>query len=50
MLAFVISGFSQLLNIGPYEELGDKKRSKIGMKVLEKRAVAIVHEFMSLTV
>ncbi|XP_021745227.1 protein ROOT PRIMORDIUM DEFECTIVE 1-like [Chenopodium quinoa] len=35
---------------GPYEVVGEKKRAKIGLKGLEKRAVAIVHEFMSLTV
>lgn len=33
--------------IGPYEEIGEAKKSKLG---IEKRAVAIVHEFLSLTV
>ncbi|CAN1121585.1 Protein ROOT PRIMORDIUM DEFECTIVE 1 [Linum perenne] len=37
--------------VGPYEELREKKQqSKAGMKRLEKRAVAIAHEFLSLTV
>ncbi|KAK9735047.1 hypothetical protein RND81_04G180300 [Saponaria officinalis] len=36
--------------VGPYEAMGAKKRTKSGMKMLEKRAVAIVHEFMNLTV
>lgn len=36
--------------IGPYEVVGEKKRAKSSVKGLEKRAVAIVHEFMSLTV
>ncbi|KAL1833503.1 hypothetical protein ACET3Z_003154 [Daucus carota] len=36
--------------IGPYDEMGVKSKSKRGMKVLEKRAVGIVHEFLSLTV
>ncbi|KAH9621151.1 hypothetical protein KSS87_010391 [Heliosperma pusillum] len=36
--------------IGPYEQVGEKKRTNNGMKMLEKRAVAIVHEFMNLTV
>ncbi|KAL2940490.1 Protein ROOT PRIMORDIUM DEFECTIVE 1 [Bienertia sinuspersici] len=45
-----IKQWQKLPYIGPYEVLGEKKRTKIGMKGLEKRAVAIVHEFMSLTV
>lgn len=35
---------------GPYDEVTDKCRSKAGAKMMEKRAVAIVHEFLSLTV
>ncbi|GMY21886.1 protein ROOT PRIMORDIUM DEFECTIVE 1-like [Fagus crenata] len=35
--------------VGPYEEIGEKKRSKAGMMASEKRAVAIIHEFLSLT-
>ncbi|KAG5252207.1 protein ROOT PRIMORDIUM DEFECTIVE [Salix suchowensis] len=34
----------------PYEDLTEKKKTKAGLKRLEKRAVAIVHEFLSLTV
>ncbi|KAL2936613.1 Protein ROOT PRIMORDIUM DEFECTIVE 1 [Bienertia sinuspersici] len=45
-----IKEWQKLPYIGPYEVLGEKKRAKIGMKGLEKRAVAIVHEFMNLTV
>ncbi|XWS33147.1 hypothetical protein CRYUN_Cryun22dG0053700 [Craigia yunnanensis] len=36
--------------VGPYEGMGEKKRSKTRIMGLEKRAVAIVHEFLSLTV
>ncbi|XP_052184876.1 protein ROOT PRIMORDIUM DEFECTIVE 1 [Diospyros lotus] len=36
--------------IGPYEEAGKKNSSKSGRMGLEKRAVGIVHEFLSLTV
>ncbi|KAK4278149.1 hypothetical protein QN277_016037 [Acacia crassicarpa] len=36
--------------VGPYEMMGEKKKSKAGMMALEKRAVSIVHEFLSLTV
>ncbi|KAL6959726.1 hypothetical protein U1Q18_039880 [Sarracenia purpurea var. burkii] len=36
--------------VGPYEELGEKKKSKSGRMGLEKRAVGFVHEFLSLTV
>lgn len=41
----------QLLQyVGPYDEVTEKSRSKAGVMMLEKRAVAIVHEFLSLTV
>ncbi|CAN0919808.1 Protein ROOT PRIMORDIUM DEFECTIVE 1 [Linum grandiflorum] len=37
--------------VGPYQDLREKKQqSKAGMRRLEKRAVAIAHEFLSLTV
>ncbi|KAF5175718.1 Root primordium defective [Thalictrum thalictroides] len=36
--------------IGPYSEMREKKKTRAGVKALEKRAVAIVHEFLSLTV
>ncbi|KMT15220.1 hypothetical protein BVRB_3g063310 [Beta vulgaris subsp. vulgaris] len=45
-----VKEWQRLPYIGPYEEVGVKKRTKSGVKGLEKRAVAIVHEFMSLTV
>ncbi|XVF58782.1 hypothetical protein PTKIN_Ptkin07bG0094300 [Pterospermum kingtungense] len=35
---------------GPYVRMGEKERSKTRIMGLEKRAVAIVHEFLSLTV
>lgn len=36
--------------VGPYEEVGECKKSRLGKMGMEKRAVAIVHEFLSLTV
>lgn len=45
-----VKEWQSLPYIGPYEELGEKKRTKAGLMRLEKRAVAIVHEFLSLTV
>ncbi|XWS44716.1 hypothetical protein CRYUN_Cryun15aG0071500 [Craigia yunnanensis] len=36
--------------VGPYEEMEEKERSKTRIMGLKKRAVAIVHEFLSLTV
>lgn len=45
-----VKEWQKLPYIGPYEVAGEKKRAKSGIKGLEKRAVAIVHEFMSLTV
>ncbi|KAJ7964364.1 Protein ROOT PRIMORDIUM DEFECTIVE 1 [Quillaja saponaria] len=36
--------------VGPYERMGEKKRTKAGIMASEKRAVSIVHEFLSLTV
>ncbi|KAK2982682.1 hypothetical protein RJ640_010848 [Escallonia rubra] len=39
-----------LAYVGPYEEVGEKKRTKSEMKALEKQAVEVVHEFLSLTV
>ncbi|KAE8037666.1 hypothetical protein FH972_010237 [Carpinus fangiana] len=35
---------------GPYEAIGEKKRPNAGVRALEKRAAAIVYEFLSLTV
>lgn len=45
-----VKEWQRLPYVGPYEEMGEKKRSKAGIMGLEKRAVAIVHEFLSLTV
>ncbi|XP_065854313.1 protein ROOT PRIMORDIUM DEFECTIVE 1 [Euphorbia lathyris] len=42
--------WKKLPYVGPYDELGEKKRSRTGPAALEKRSVAIVHEFLSLTV
>ncbi|KAL1370330.1 hypothetical protein AAHE18_01G052400 [Arachis hypogaea] len=37
--------------VGPYEVVvGEKKKSKAALMAMEKRAVSIVHEFLSLTV
>ncbi|KAL8206318.1 hypothetical protein R6Q57_009869 [Mikania cordata] len=46
-----VKEWQKLPYIGPYEEFPSvKKRSKTGVMEIEKRAVAIVHEFLSLTV
>ncbi|GMI79960.1 hypothetical protein like AT1G06440 [Hibiscus trionum] len=45
-----VKEWQRLPYVGPYEEMGEKKRSKAGIMALEKRAVAVVHEFLSLTV
>ncbi|KAJ4828840.1 hypothetical protein Tsubulata_010497 [Turnera subulata] len=47
-----VKEWQSLPYLGPYEELDleEKKSSKAGVKGLEKRAVGIVHEFLSLTV
>lgn len=46
-----VKEWQKLPYIGPYEEFtGAKKKSKIGVMEVEKRAVGIVHEFLSLTV
>lgn len=45
-----VKEWQRLPYVGPYEEMGEKKRSKSGMMEMEKRAVGIVHEFLSLTV
>lgn len=45
-----VKEWQRLPYVGPYEELAEKKRSKAGLMGLEKRSVAIVHEFLSLTV
>ncbi|KAJ6390031.1 hypothetical protein OIU77_024288 [Salix suchowensis] len=45
-----VKEWQSLPYLGPYEDLTEKKKTKAGLKRLEKRAVAIVHEFLSLTV
>ncbi|XP_068647096.1 protein ROOT PRIMORDIUM DEFECTIVE 1 [Aristolochia californica] len=42
--------WQKLPYVGPYESNGRVKKTKNGMKRLEKRAVGIVHEFLSLMV
>ncbi|XP_058097875.1 protein ROOT PRIMORDIUM DEFECTIVE 1 [Magnolia sinica] len=46
-----VKEWQRLPYMGPYEEMGiEVRRSKAEKKGLEKRAVGIVHEFLSLTV
>ncbi|KAL5797367.1 hypothetical protein ACOSQ2_002187 [Xanthoceras sorbifolium] len=45
-----VKEWQRLPYVGPYEELVENKKTKAGIKRSEKRAVAIVHEFLSLTV
>ncbi|CAI8597101.1 unnamed protein product [Vicia faba] len=46
-----VKEWQSLPYMGPYEMVGEKKKSsKAGMMAMEKRAVSIVHEFLSLTV
>ncbi|OWM82035.1 protein ROOT PRIMORDIUM DEFECTIVE 1 [Punica granatum] len=45
-----VKRWQRLPYVGPYEEMGEKRRSKAGNMELEKRAVAVAHEFLSLTV
>ncbi|KAI9100061.1 hypothetical protein K1719_024279 [Acacia pycnantha] len=45
-----VKKWQSLPYLGPYEMMGEKKKSKAGMMALEKRAVSVVHEFLSLTV
>ncbi|XP_024157001.1 protein ROOT PRIMORDIUM DEFECTIVE 1 [Rosa chinensis] len=45
-----VKEWQKLPYIGPYDEVTEKRLSKAGMIVGEKRAVAIVHEFLNLTV
>lgn len=47
-----VKEWQQLKYVGPYEgvEVGEKRKKRIGMMEVEKRAVGIVHEFLSLTV
>ncbi|KAK7333073.1 hypothetical protein VNO80_29834 [Phaseolus coccineus] len=45
-----VKEWQRLPYVGPYEQPGEKRKSKAGMIAMEKRAVSIVHEFLSLTV
>jgi len=45
-----IKEWQRLPYVGPYEEIGENKSSKARVRALEKRVVAIIHEFLSLTV
>lgn len=45
-----VKKWQRLPYVGPYEGIGEKSRSNAGATQLEKRAVAIAHEFLSLTV
>ncbi|XP_028800436.1 protein ROOT PRIMORDIUM DEFECTIVE 1-like [Neltuma alba] len=45
-----VKKWQSLPYLGPYEMMGEKKKSKAGMMALEKRAVSVVHEFLGLTV
>ncbi|KAF8012186.1 hypothetical protein BT93_I0349 [Corymbia citriodora subsp. variegata] len=45
-----VKEWQRLPYVGPYEKIGEKRKSKAAIMALEKRAVAIVHEFLSLTV
>ncbi|XP_077247133.1 ubiquitin carboxyl-terminal hydrolase family protein [Tasmannia lanceolata] len=45
-----VKEWQRLAYLGPYEEIGEGRRNKGGKKAVEKRAVGIVHEFLSLTV
>ncbi|GLT31130.1 hypothetical protein SLA2020_139440 [Shorea laevis] len=45
-----VKEWQKLPYVGPYEELLEERNSKAAIMRLEKRAVSIVHEFLSLTV
>lgn len=47
-----VEKWQSLPYVGPYDEMGveEKRRTKYGMRRMEKRAVGIVHEFLNLTV
>ncbi|KAG9455827.1 hypothetical protein H6P81_000335 [Aristolochia fimbriata] len=45
-----VSKWQKLPYVGPYEAIGRVTKTKAGMRRLEKRAVGIVHEFLSLMV
>ncbi|EOA37683.1 hypothetical protein CARUB_v10012333mg [Capsella rubella] len=45
-----VKEWQRLPYVGPYEDMVGKKKNKSGVMGIEKRAVAIAHEFLSLTV
>ncbi|KAI3412760.1 PORR domain-containing protein [Psidium guajava] len=45
-----VKKWQRLPYVGPYEGIREKRKSKAAIMALEKRAVAMVHEFLSLTV
>ncbi|XP_031274670.1 protein ROOT PRIMORDIUM DEFECTIVE 1-like [Pistacia vera] len=45
-----VKEWQRLPYVGPYEVMAENKKTKSGIKRSEKQAVAIVHEFLSLTV
>ncbi|KAG7653294.1 Plant organelle RNA recognition domain [Arabidopsis suecica] len=45
-----VKEWQRLPYVGPYEDMVGKKKNRSGVMGIEKRAVAIAHEFLSLTV
>ncbi|KAG9134247.1 hypothetical protein Leryth_019183 [Lithospermum erythrorhizon] len=45
-----VKEWQRLPYVGPYDEMGVKRTTKAGVKEMEKRAVGMLHEFLSLTV
>ncbi|AAF24818.1 F12K11.21 [Arabidopsis thaliana] len=45
-----VKEWQRLPYVGPYEDMVGKKKSRSGVMGIEKRAVAIAHEFLNLTV
>ncbi|CAH8251364.1 unnamed protein product [Arabidopsis lyrata] len=45
-----VKEWQRLPYVGPYEDMAGKKKNRSGVMGIEKRAVAIAHEFLSLTV
>ncbi|KAK4775878.1 hypothetical protein SAY87_023839 [Trapa incisa] len=45
-----VKKWQRLPYVGPYEEMGEKRMSKAGVAGAEKRAVAVAHEFLNLTI
>ncbi|KAL5570926.1 hypothetical protein UlMin_020523 [Ulmus minor] len=45
-----VKEWQRLPYVGPYDEMTEIKRRKAGLMGIEKRAVSIVHEFLSLTI